>query len=161
MAPLVPRTRAAAAIRMKQIALDNHSRMIQRLRAKLETERRFGTIIREELEKKIVSMDRELELMMKDNCGLHDSLRIYQDREKTLHEDFGRRITQLEELRRNHHARIQEIKGTVQEQALTIDALTDENTSLLQAIQDLQGVGAIPFEDEPEEYPEGDPEDLN
>ncbi|KZV30969.1 hypothetical protein F511_30744 [Dorcoceras hygrometricum] len=57
-------------------------------------------------------------------------------------------------------ARIQEIEGTVQEQALTIYALTDENTSLLHAIQDLQGGGAIPFEDEPEEYPKGDPEEF-
>ncbi|KZV16845.1 hypothetical protein F511_38099 [Dorcoceras hygrometricum] len=40
MAPSAPRTRAAAALRMKQIALDNQSRMIRRLRVQLETERR-------------------------------------------------------------------------------------------------------------------------
>ncbi|KZV36333.1 hypothetical protein F511_25133 [Dorcoceras hygrometricum] len=202
MAPFAPRTHAAAAIRMKQIALDDHSRTIRRLRAKLATERRFSSIIREELDKKIVSMDRELELVMKDNCGLRDSLRIYQEREKTLHEDIVRRITQLEELRMNHHANlvslegchttnaglteislrlsqkiarlkakkqymreshslyhqqmqatIQEIEGTVQEQALTIDALIDENTSLLQTIQDLQVGGAIPLEDDRRSIP--------
>ncbi|KZV28552.1 hypothetical protein F511_34174 [Dorcoceras hygrometricum] len=52
MAPSVPRTRAAAALRMKQIALDNQSRMIRRLRAKLATERRESTAIKEGLEKK-------------------------------------------------------------------------------------------------------------
>ncbi|KZV19270.1 hypothetical protein F511_36432 [Dorcoceras hygrometricum] len=40
MAPSVPRTRDAAVLRMKQIALDNQSRMPRRLRAKLATERR-------------------------------------------------------------------------------------------------------------------------
>ncbi|KZV14033.1 hypothetical protein F511_44570 [Dorcoceras hygrometricum] len=40
MAPSTPRTRAAAALRMKQIALDNQSRMIRRLRVQLATERR-------------------------------------------------------------------------------------------------------------------------
>ncbi|KZV54125.1 delphilin-like [Dorcoceras hygrometricum] len=35
MAPSVPRTRAAAAIRMKQISFENQSRMIRRLRAKI------------------------------------------------------------------------------------------------------------------------------
>ncbi|KZV44237.1 hypothetical protein F511_15133 [Dorcoceras hygrometricum] len=40
MAPSVPRTRAAAALRMKQIDLDNQSRTIRRLRVQLATERR-------------------------------------------------------------------------------------------------------------------------
>ncbi|KZV58177.1 hypothetical protein F511_34311 [Dorcoceras hygrometricum] len=39
MAPSVPRTRAAAALRMKQIALDNQSRMIRGLTTKLATKR--------------------------------------------------------------------------------------------------------------------------
>ncbi|KZV47469.1 hypothetical protein F511_32663 [Dorcoceras hygrometricum] len=111
MAPFVPRIRAAAAIRMKQIALDNQSRTIRCLRAKLSIERLFLTIIIEELDKKIVSMDRELELVMKYNCGLLDSLRIYQEREKTLHEDIGHRITQLEELGRNHHDNLVALEG--------------------------------------------------
>ncbi|KZV16804.1 hypothetical protein F511_36560 [Dorcoceras hygrometricum] len=47
MAPSAPRTRAAAALRMKQIALDNQSRTIRRLRVQLATERRGPeTIIR-------------------------------------------------------------------------------------------------------------------
>ncbi|KZV43160.1 F-box protein [Dorcoceras hygrometricum] len=40
LAPSAPRTRAAAVLRMKQIALDNQSRTIRRLRVKLATERR-------------------------------------------------------------------------------------------------------------------------
>ncbi|KZV58199.1 cyclic nucleotide-gated ion channel 1 [Dorcoceras hygrometricum] len=47
MAPSVPRTRAVAALRMKQIALDNQSRTIRRLRAKLATERRESAATKE------------------------------------------------------------------------------------------------------------------
>ncbi|KZV55501.1 pleiotropic drug resistance protein 3-like [Dorcoceras hygrometricum] len=50
MAPSVSRTRADAALRMKQIALDNQSRMIRLLRAKLATERRESTAIKKEHE---------------------------------------------------------------------------------------------------------------
>ncbi|KZV18052.1 hypothetical protein F511_35959 [Dorcoceras hygrometricum] len=141
MAPFVPRTRAAAAIHMKQIALDNHSRTIRRLRAKLATERRFSTIIREELDKKIISLR-----MSQKIARLKAKKQYMRESHSSCHQQ--------------KHIRIQEIEGTVQEQALTIDALTDENTSLLQAIQDLQGGGAIPFEYEPDEYPEGDPEEF-
>ncbi|KZV42308.1 hypothetical protein F511_32390 [Dorcoceras hygrometricum] len=52
MTPSVTRTRAAAALRMKQIALDNQSRMIRRLRAKLATERRESAATKEGLETK-------------------------------------------------------------------------------------------------------------
>ncbi|KZV17070.1 hypothetical protein F511_02986 [Dorcoceras hygrometricum] len=52
MAPSVTRTRAAAALRMKQIAIDNQSRMIRRLRAKLATERRESAATMEGLETK-------------------------------------------------------------------------------------------------------------
>ncbi|KZV54268.1 glycine--tRNA ligase 1, mitochondrial-like [Dorcoceras hygrometricum] len=50
MASSVPRTRAAAALRMKQIALDNQSHMIRRLRAKRSTERRESAAIKKEHE---------------------------------------------------------------------------------------------------------------
>ncbi|KZV56801.1 paramyosin [Dorcoceras hygrometricum] len=82
----VPRTRAAAALRMKQIALDNQSHMI---------------------------------------------------------------------------ARIQEAEDTIQEQHLVIEALVEENASLLQKIQGLQedNGAPAPFDDEWEEKPEEDPED--
>ncbi|KZV19763.1 hypothetical protein F511_06294 [Dorcoceras hygrometricum] len=57
MDPSVPRTRAAAALRMKQIALDNQSRMIRRLRAKLETERRESVAIKKEHESIQVALE--------------------------------------------------------------------------------------------------------
>ncbi|KZV27129.1 hypothetical protein F511_31086 [Dorcoceras hygrometricum] len=50
MAPSVPRTCAAAALRMKQIALDNQSRTIRRLRAQLATERRESAAMKKEHE---------------------------------------------------------------------------------------------------------------
>ncbi|KZV40548.1 hypothetical protein F511_35841 [Dorcoceras hygrometricum] len=50
MAPSAPRTRAAAALRMKQIALDNQSRTIRRLRAQLAMERRGLATMKKELE---------------------------------------------------------------------------------------------------------------
>ncbi|KZV41735.1 peroxisomal biogenesis factor 6-like [Dorcoceras hygrometricum] len=95
MAPFAPRTRAVAAIRMKQIALDNQSRMNRRLRAQLATERRVSAVIREELDKRAVNMSQELELVLKDNRGLRNSWRLCQDREKSLYKDTDRYIAQL------------------------------------------------------------------
>ncbi|KZV23827.1 hypothetical protein F511_29929 [Dorcoceras hygrometricum] len=57
MTPSVPRTRAAAALRMKQIALDNQSRMIRRLRAKLSTERRESAATKKEHETNLVALE--------------------------------------------------------------------------------------------------------
>ncbi|KZV51369.1 helicase and polymerase-containing protein TEBICHI [Dorcoceras hygrometricum] len=57
MAPSVLRTRAAAVLRMKQIALDNQSRMIRRLRAKLATERRESAATKKEHETNLVALE--------------------------------------------------------------------------------------------------------
>ncbi|KZV28137.1 hypothetical protein F511_13391 [Dorcoceras hygrometricum] len=57
MAPSVPRTRAAAALRMKQIALDNQGRTIRRLRAQLATERRGLATMKKELEDTQVALE--------------------------------------------------------------------------------------------------------
>ncbi|KZV48307.1 hypothetical protein F511_30722 [Dorcoceras hygrometricum] len=57
MAPSVPRTRAAAALRMKQIALDNQSNLIRRIRAKLATKRRETTAIKKEHEGNQVALE--------------------------------------------------------------------------------------------------------
>ncbi|KZV49216.1 TRAF-like family protein [Dorcoceras hygrometricum] len=57
MAPSVPPTRAAAVLRMKQIALDNQIRMIRRLRVKLATERRESAAIKKEHESTQVALD--------------------------------------------------------------------------------------------------------
>ncbi|KZV46602.1 hypothetical protein F511_39000 [Dorcoceras hygrometricum] len=57
MAPSVPHTRAAAALRMKQIALDNQGRTIRRLRAQLSTERRGLATMKKEIEDTQVSLE--------------------------------------------------------------------------------------------------------
>ncbi|KZV18790.1 hypothetical protein F511_35732 [Dorcoceras hygrometricum] len=57
MAPSVSRTRAAAALRMKQIALDNQGRIIRRLRAQLATERRGLATMKKELEDTQVALE--------------------------------------------------------------------------------------------------------
>ncbi|KZV20525.1 chlorophyllide a oxygenase, chloroplastic-like [Dorcoceras hygrometricum] len=57
MAPSIPRTRAAAALRMKQIALDNQGRTIRRLRAQLATERRGLATMKKELEDTQVALE--------------------------------------------------------------------------------------------------------
>ncbi|KZV37800.1 cytosolic purine 5'-nucleotidase-like [Dorcoceras hygrometricum] len=57
MAPSAPRTRAAAALRMKQIALDNQGRTIRRLRAQLANERRGLATLKKELEDTQVALE--------------------------------------------------------------------------------------------------------
>ncbi|KZV58465.1 serine/arginine repetitive matrix protein 1 [Dorcoceras hygrometricum] len=57
MAPSVPRTRATAALRMKQIDLDNQDRTIRRLRAQLATERRGLATTKKELEETQVALE--------------------------------------------------------------------------------------------------------
>ncbi|KZV52263.1 hypothetical protein F511_14159 [Dorcoceras hygrometricum] len=57
MAPSIPRTRVAAALRMKQIALDNQDRTIRRLRAQLATERQRLAATKKELEETRVALE--------------------------------------------------------------------------------------------------------
>ncbi|KZV22864.1 hypothetical protein F511_39068 [Dorcoceras hygrometricum] len=57
MAPSVPRTRAAATLRMKQIALDNQDRTIRCLRAQLATERRILAATKKELKETQVALE--------------------------------------------------------------------------------------------------------
>ncbi|KZV44733.1 hypothetical protein F511_37949 [Dorcoceras hygrometricum] len=157
MAPFVPRTRAAAAIRLKQIALENQSHTIKRLRAKLATERRESAAIKEELENKVSSLERDLQLQRCDNHSLRNTLTLY-------HKDIDRRISQLVEAKKEHksnQAHIQEDEDTIQEQHLIIEALVEEKDSLLQTIQGLQEYNdaPAPFDDEWEEEPEEEPEE--
>ncbi|KZV51724.1 glycine--tRNA ligase 1, mitochondrial-like [Dorcoceras hygrometricum] len=77
MAPSVPRIRAAAALRMKQIALDNQSRMIRLLRAKLATEGQESTAIKEGLEKNVSSLERDLQIQRCDNHSLRNTVTFY------------------------------------------------------------------------------------
>ncbi|KZV34069.1 hypothetical protein F511_25164 [Dorcoceras hygrometricum] len=181
MAPSFPHTRAAAALRMKQIALDNQSRMIRRLRAKLETERRESTSIKDVLEKKVSNLERDLQVQRCDNHSLRNTVTLY-------HDDVDRRISQLVEAKKEHksnkkiermkankqqtreshmechhklRARIQTAEYTIQEQHLIIEALVEEKAILLQTIQGLQedNGAPTPFDDEWEEEPEEDPEE--
>ncbi|KZV31460.1 hypothetical protein F511_36413 [Dorcoceras hygrometricum] len=57
MTPSAPRTRAAAALRMKQITLDNQGRTIRCLRAQLATERRGLATMKKELEDTQVALE--------------------------------------------------------------------------------------------------------
>ncbi|KZV31066.1 hypothetical protein F511_31237 [Dorcoceras hygrometricum] len=57
MAPSAPRTRATAALRMKQLALDNQDRTIRRLRAQLATERRGLAATKKELKETQVALE--------------------------------------------------------------------------------------------------------
>ncbi|KZV24412.1 hypothetical protein F511_23732 [Dorcoceras hygrometricum] len=157
MAPSALRTRAADALHMNQIALNNQSRMIRRLRAKLATERRESTTIKKVLEKKVSSMERELQIQRCDNHSLRNTMNLY-------HEDVDRRISQLVEAKKEHRtnqARIQESEDMMQEQHLVIEALVEEKASLLQTIQVLQedNGAPAPFDDEWEEEPYEDPDE--
>ncbi|KZV43932.1 putative disease resistance protein [Dorcoceras hygrometricum] len=131
MAPSVPRTRAAAALRMKQIALDNQSRMIRRLRAKLATDRRESAAIKKE----------------------HESTQMKAKKQHARESHM--------ECHHKMQARIQEAEDTIQEQHLVIEALVEEKASLLQTIQGLQedNGAPAPFDDEWEEEPDDDPEE--
>ncbi|KZV38877.1 nuclear cap-binding protein subunit 1-like [Dorcoceras hygrometricum] len=82
MAPSPPRTRDVAALRMKKIALDNHSRTIRRLRVQLATERRGLATIKEEHESTLVA----LEASHKTIAGLTEILARIQAAEDTIQE---------------------------------------------------------------------------
>ncbi|KZV51167.1 hypothetical protein F511_33258 [Dorcoceras hygrometricum] len=178
MAPSVPRTRAAAALRMKQISLDNQSHMIRRLRAKLAIERRESAATKEGLETKVSSLERDQQIQICDNHSIRNTVNL-------CHTDIDRRISQLVEAKIEHRtnqvaleashktiaglteiglylqAHIQEAEDTIQEQHLIIEALVEEKASLLQTIQCLQEDNGVPapFDDEWEEEPEEDPEE--
>ncbi|KZV20389.1 hypothetical protein F511_31415 [Dorcoceras hygrometricum] len=95
MAPSVPRTRAAAALRMNQIALDNQSHMIRLLRAKLATERRESAATNEGLETKVSILERDLQIQRCDNHSLRNTV-------TQCHKDIDRRISQLVEAKKEH-----------------------------------------------------------
>ncbi|KZV42682.1 snRNA-activating protein complex subunit 4 [Dorcoceras hygrometricum] len=93
MAPGAPRTRDVAVLRMKQIALDNQSRMIRRLRAKLATERRESAATKEGLETKISSLERDVQIQRCDNLSLRNTVNL-------CHKDIDRHISQLVEAKK-------------------------------------------------------------
>ncbi|KZV52506.1 brefeldin A-inhibited guanine nucleotide-exchange protein 5 [Dorcoceras hygrometricum] len=157
MAPSVPRTRAAAALRMKQIALDNQSRTIRRLRVQLATERRGLATIKKEHESTQVALDASHKTIAGlTEIGLCMSKKI--ERMKARKQHF--RESHLE-CHQKMQPRIQAAKDTIQEQYLIIEALVEEKASLLQTIQGLkeENGAPAPFDDEWEEEAEEEPEE--
>ncbi|KZV39652.1 hypothetical protein F511_30458 [Dorcoceras hygrometricum] len=114
MAPSVPRTRAAATLRMKQIALDNQSRMIRRLGAKLAIERRESAAIKEGLETKISTLERDLHIHRCDNHSLRNTMNL-------CHNDIDRRMSQHVEAKKEHKS----TQVALEASHLTIAGLTE------------------------------------
>ncbi|KZV22077.1 phragmoplast orienting kinesin 2 [Dorcoceras hygrometricum] len=136
MAPSAPRTHVAAALRMKQIALDNQGRTIRRLRAQLSTERRGLATTKKELEDTQVALEA--------------SHKVKKQKVRANHVECHQKF----------QARIHEAEDSMQAQHLLIEALVDEKDSLLQTIHGLQEANNAPapfngdWEKEPEEEPE-------
>ncbi|KZV41960.1 hypothetical protein F511_29759 [Dorcoceras hygrometricum] len=157
MAPSAPRTRAVAAIRMKQIALDNQSRMIRRLRVQLATERRGLATMKKELEDTQIALE-----------ASHKVIAGFTEIGLSMSKKIERIKTKKQKAKESHvvchqkfQARIQEAEDSMQAQHLIIEALVEEKDSLLQTIQGLQEVNdaPAPFDDEWEEEPEEHPEE--
>ncbi|KZV20886.1 LRR and NB-ARC domains-containing disease resistance protein [Dorcoceras hygrometricum] len=156
MAPSVPRTRASTALCMKQISLDNQSRMIRRIRAKLATKRRESVAIKKEHESTQVALE-----------ASHTTIAGLTEIGLCMSKKIERLKAKKQQVRESHlechhklHARTQEVEDTIQEQHLITEALIEEKASLLQTIQGLQedNGAPAPFDDEWEEEPEEDPE---
>ncbi|KZV24814.1 hypothetical protein F511_34703 [Dorcoceras hygrometricum] len=130
MTPSIPRTHAVAALRMKQIALDNQSRMIRRLRAKLATEIRESAAIKKEHESNQVP----LEASHKTIAGLTEI-------------SLSDRIQAAEDMIQEQHLIIEAL---VEEKASLLQTI--------QGLQEENGAPA-PFDDEWEEEAEEEPEE--
>ncbi|KZV17009.1 D-xylose-proton symporter-like 3, chloroplastic-like [Dorcoceras hygrometricum] len=149
MAPSAPRTRAVAALRMKQIALDNQGRMIRCLRAQLAGERRGLATMKKELEDTQVALEASHKVITGlTEIGLSMSKKIEKMKAKK------------QKAKENHvvchqkfQARIHEAEDSMQAQHLIVEALVEEKDSLLQTIQGLQEANnaPAPFDDEWEE----------
>ncbi|KZV36710.1 hypothetical protein F511_27716 [Dorcoceras hygrometricum] len=151
MAPSAPRTRAAAALRMKQIALDNQSRTIRRLRAQLATERQGLATMKKELEDNQVALEASHKVI----AGLTEiGLIMFKKIEKMKVKKQQAKASHVE-CHQKFQARIQEAEDSMQAQHLIIEAL-EEKDSLIQTIQGLQEANdaPAPFDDEWEEETE-------
>ncbi|KZV32699.1 hypothetical protein F511_19028 [Dorcoceras hygrometricum] len=155
MAPSVPRTRAAAALRMKQIALDNQGLTIRHLKAQLATERRGLATMKKELEDTQVALEASHKVMAGlTEIGLSmskiEKMKVKKQLAKANHVECHQKF----------QARIHEAEDSMQAQHLIIEALVDEKDSLLQTIHGLQEANNAPapfdgdWEEEPEEEPE-------
>ncbi|KZV55156.1 hypothetical protein F511_27994 [Dorcoceras hygrometricum] len=134
MAPSTPRTRAAAALRMKQVALDNQDRTIRRLRSQLATERRGLAATKKELKETQVALEASHKVIAGlTEIGLSMSKKIEKMKVKKqlVKENHV-------ECHQKFQALIHEAEDSMQAQHLLIEALVDEKDSLLQTIHDLQ-----------------------
>ncbi|KZV32558.1 hypothetical protein F511_36801 [Dorcoceras hygrometricum] len=155
--PSAPRTRAAAALRMKQIALDNQSRTIRRLRAQLATERRGLATMKKELEDTQVALEASHKVIAGlTEIGLSMSKKIERMKAKKRQDKEIHVVCH-----QKFQARIQEAEDSMQAQHLIIETLVEEKDILLQTIQGLQEANdaPVPFDDEWEEEPEEHPEE--
>ncbi|KZV29813.1 hypothetical protein F511_25018 [Dorcoceras hygrometricum] len=114
MAPSVPRTRAAAALSMKQIVHDNQSRMIRCLRAKLSTERQESAATKEGLETKVSSLETDLQIQKCDNHSLRNTVNL-------CNNDIDHRISKLVEAKKEHKS----TQVALESSHLTIARLTE------------------------------------
>ncbi|KZV29481.1 hypothetical protein F511_03766 [Dorcoceras hygrometricum] len=122
MAPSAPRTRAAAALRMKQIALDNQDRTIRRLRAQLATERRGLATTKKELEETQVALEASDKVIAGlTEIGLSMSKKIEKMKVKK-HQVRANHV----ECHQKFQARIHEAEDSMQAQHLIIEALVVE-----------------------------------
>ncbi|KZV46097.1 hypothetical protein F511_29785 [Dorcoceras hygrometricum] len=127
VAPSAPRTRATAALRMKQIALDNQDRTIRRLRAQLATERRGLAATKKELKEMQVALEASHKVITGlTEIGLSMSKKIEKMKVK-------KQLVKANhvECHQKFQARIHEAEDSMQAQHLLIEALVDENDSLL------------------------------
>ncbi|KZV23563.1 hypothetical protein F511_05117 [Dorcoceras hygrometricum] len=157
MAPSAPRTRAAATLRMKQIALDNQDRTIRRLRAQLAIERRGLAATKKELKETQVALEASHKVI----AGLTDiGLSMSKKIEKMKVKKHLVRANHVE-CHQKFQARIHEAEDSMQAQHLLIEALVDEKDSLLQTIHGLQEANnaPAPFDDDWEEEPEEEPKE--
>ncbi|KZV45893.1 hypothetical protein F511_32451 [Dorcoceras hygrometricum] len=123
MAPSVPRTRAAV-LRMKQIALDNQSRTIRRLRAKLAIEMRESAATKEGLETKVSSLERDLQIQRCDNYSLRNTVNL-------CHTNIDRCISLLVEAKKEHKTNQIALEATHK----TIAGLTEINLCMSKKIE--------------------------
>ncbi|KZV39627.1 hypothetical protein F511_33816 [Dorcoceras hygrometricum] len=114
--PSAPRTRAAAALRMKQITLDNQGRTIRRLRAQLATERRGLATMKKELEDTQVALEASHKVI----AGLTEiGLRISKKIEKINVKKQLAKANHVE-CHQKFQARIHEAEDSMQAQHLII-----------------------------------------
>ncbi|KZV16812.1 hypothetical protein F511_18605 [Dorcoceras hygrometricum] len=122
MAPSAPRTRAAAALRLKQIALDNQSSTIRRLRAQLATERRGLATMKKELEDTQVALEASHKVIAGlTEIGLSMSKKMEKMKAKKQQAKESHVVCH-----QKFQARIQEAEDSMQAQHLIIEALVEE-----------------------------------